>query len=69
MTMLVHTRTDTTARKLPLGSMIALYRSRRALAGLDADALADVGLTAAEARIEARRSFWDMPRAWRPTRC
>ncbi len=69
MTMLVHTRPATTARKLPLGSMIALYRSRRALAALDADALADVGLTAAEARIEARRPFWDLPGAWRRIRC
>ena len=47
-----------------LGAMIAIYRSRRALAALDADALTDIGLTATEAAHEARRPFWDIPAAW-----
>jgi uncharacterized protein YjiS (DUF1127 family) len=39
---------------------IAVSRQRRALASLDADALADIGLSAAEARREAARPFWDV---------
>ena len=36
-------------------------RERRALAGLDSRALADLGLSEAAARREAGRSFWDIP--------
>ena len=36
-------------------------RERRALAKLDADALADLGLSAAAAHREASRPFWDLP--------
>ena len=51
----------------PLGrllTMFAVARSRRALARLDADGLADVGLTRAAALNEARRAPWDVPQAW-----
>ena len=41
-----------------------LWRERRALARLDADALADIGYTAREAEIEARRPVWDAPDRW-----
>ena len=44
--------------------MFAVARSRRALARLDADGLADVGLTRAAALNEARRAPWDVPQAW-----
>lgn len=47
-----------------LRRMAALHRSRRALARLDAAGLADVGLTAEDARTEASRSPWDAPCNW-----
>ncbi|MEP1768680.1 MAG: DUF1127 domain-containing protein [Sulfitobacter sp.] len=43
----------------------ALWRSRRALAALTEDQLADVGLSASEAQAEAERPVWDAPAAWR----
>ncbi len=69
MTTLTHNCPITAKRTLRLSTVITLARSRRALAGLDKAALRDVGLTASEARIEARRPFWDLPRAWRGDRC
>jgi len=42
-------------------SMMSLYRQRRALKGLDANALADLGITAQEAASEAARPIWDAP--------
>ena len=43
----------------------ALYRQRRALARLDADALADIGVSADAAKAEAARPVWDVPTGWR----
>ncbi|MDJ1008742.1 MAG: DUF1127 domain-containing protein [Paracoccaceae bacterium] len=34
------------------------WRSRAALARLEPDLLADIGISRAEARVEARRPFW-----------
>lgn len=51
-------------RTLRLASLIDLWRSRRALARLDAAALQDVGLTAEEARKEAAKQLWDVPNNW-----
>ncbi|MFX0541156.1 DUF1127 domain-containing protein [Roseovarius sp. S4756] len=65
MTTLIHSRPATALRPLRLGSLIALSRSRRALAALNDAALSDIGLTPAEARREARRAFWDIPQTWR----
>jgi len=48
-----------------LWELIALYRSRRALARLDNRALEDVGLTEFTARLEADRPVWDVPQNWR----
>lgn len=45
--------------------LAALYRQRRALSRLDDKALADIGLTRAEARSEADRPVWDVPGNWR----
>lgn len=42
----------------------ASRRTRRALAGLDAHLLADIGLAQAEATREARRPIWDAPAHW-----
>ncbi len=69
MTTLIQTRPATAPHALRLSAVIALYRSRRALASLDAAALSDIGLSAAEAHRESRRAFWDIPRAWRALRC
>ena len=46
-------------------NLIALARSRRALASLSTDQLRDVGIDVAEARTEAARPVWDAPAAWR----
>ncbi|MGR3496857.1 DUF1127 domain-containing protein [Citreimonas sp.] len=39
---------------------IAVSRQRRDLAGLDARALNDIGITPGEAHREAARPFWDL---------
>ena len=43
---------------------LALRRSRRRLADLDAHILRDIGLTPVEASREARRPLWDAPDHW-----
>ena len=57
------------ARPVPymhsLLSILALWRSRRALAALSAEQLADVGLNARQAHCEAARAPWDVPAHWR----
>jgi uncharacterized protein YjiS (DUF1127 family) len=40
-------------------------RERQALARLDADLLADLGLLPAQVEAESRRPFWDVPATWR----
>lgn len=52
------------ARRPGLLAYLSLYRQRRALAALDSDRLADLGLTRAEAESEAKRPVWDAPRHW-----
>ena len=47
-----------------LNATMALYRSRARLAQLDANLLADIGLTRKEAQIEANRPIWDAPSTW-----
>ncbi len=42
----------------------AIHKERRALAEMDADRLADMGLSASEAEREARRPVWDAPERW-----
>ena len=52
--------------RLPrLGRLMALWRSRKALAALTPDQLADVGIDPAAAQAEARRAPWDVPAHWR----
>ena len=51
-------------RRVPLLSLLSLYRERRALARLDGPALRDVGLDPAAARAEAARPIWDVPAHW-----
>lgn len=43
---------------------LAVWRTRRALAALDARALADVGLTQDDAAAEAAKGVWDVPSTW-----
>ena len=45
-------------------SLLALGRSRQALADLDDCALEDIGVTEAQARREAARPVWDVPSNW-----
>jgi len=58
-----------TARGIPLFQrlrhLIAVARSRRELARLDARALADIGVSAKQAATEVNRGFWDVPAHWR----
>lgn len=47
-----------------INKRLALWRSRRALAKLDPRLLDDIGVTAEEARREARLAIWDAPEYW-----
>lgn len=68
MTVSSMTRTEASARRAAPGSifsrMYGVWRQRRALERLDANALSDIGVTETEARAEARRPFWDAPNGW-----
>ncbi|MBL3570731.1 DUF1127 domain-containing protein [Rhodovulum sp. BSW8] len=43
---------------------LSAARQRRQLVELDDRQLRDIGLTAEEARAEARRPAWDVPQSW-----
>ena len=47
-----------------LSTRLALWRSRRDLAKLDARALEDVGISAQAAQDEAKMGIWDVPATW-----
>lgn len=47
-----------------LRGRLALWRSRRALAELDQNALKDIGIDAKTARAEAHLGLWDVPSSW-----
>lgn len=47
-----------------LSLMFPLARQRHALRDLDDRLLEDIGLTADEARAEAARPVWDVPKTW-----
>lgn len=47
-----------------LAAIAALAAQRRQLANLDDALLDDIGLTRGEARREASRAPWDVPRHW-----
>lgn len=51
--------------RLSLQRAVALWRSRRALAALDAAQLDDVGISAQQAQAEAQRPLWDAPSSWK----
>ncbi|OLS50757.1 DUF1127 domain-containing protein [Rhodovulum sulfidophilum] len=50
------------AKRIFLG--FSVMRQRRQLVELDDRQLRDIGLTAEQARAEARRSAWDVPQSW-----
>lgn len=52
------------SRKTRLRLLIDLYRSRRALEGLDAHQLRDIGISEDLAHAEAARPIWDVPQSW-----
>ena len=47
-----------------IGLMFGLARQRHALKQLDERLLDDIGLLPDEARAEAARPVWDVPRTW-----
>lgn len=51
-------------RTLRLARLLDLWRSRQALARLDATALEDIGLSSKQAKTEASRPIWDVPENW-----
>jgi len=53
-----------TARAAAALNAIQLWRSRRALARLDARMLEDIGVSAEAAAAEASRAPWDVPAYW-----
>ncbi|WP_299292744.1 DUF1127 domain-containing protein [uncultured Tateyamaria sp.] len=61
-----HTRVAAPAAKpFSLSALLNVWRSRRALAKLDAHRLDDIGVTAKTAAQEARKPIWDVPATWR----
>lgn len=46
-------------------AMYGIWCQRQALRRLDDRALADIGVSRAEALAEARRPAWDAPETWR----
>ena len=55
----------TRTARFSLSQALAVWRSRRALARLDARALKDIGLSADRAAREASKPVWDVPSTWR----
>lgn len=51
-----------TPKRANMMTYFAVWRQRRALARLDVERLADMGITPAQAAREAARPFWDLPR-------
>ncbi|MEO9572667.1 MAG: DUF1127 domain-containing protein [Tateyamaria sp.] len=58
-------RTDSANKRFSLTTLFSVWRSRRALAQLDANALADIGISAKSAHKEAAKPIWDVPANWR----
>ena len=68
MTLTATNRDCTPARPSLLATlthMHAVWRQRQALKKLDDRALNDIGVSRAQASIEADRPIWDAPETWR----
>jgi uncharacterized protein YjiS (DUF1127 family) len=50
--------------RIDLARRLAIWRSRRDLARLDARALDDIGVSRKAAEKEASRTLWDVPATW-----
>lgn len=50
---------------IKLMARFSLFRQRRALAGLEAHMLKDIGLTKHQALVESERPIWDAPCNWK----
>lgn len=62
----VHTvRTAFANPFVTLATALDVWRSRRALALLDARALEDIGVSPDHAAAEAAKPIWDVPATWR----
>jgi len=57
--------TRAAAPRFSLLTMMSVWRSRRALARLDAHALEDIGISAKRALTESSKPIWDVPATWR----
>lgn len=57
-------RSKSLGRPVSLFTRLALWRSRRALAQLDARALKDIGVSPEQANREAALTVWDVPASW-----
>lgn len=49
---------------LHIAKRLSVWRTRRALARLDAHLLEDIGISPAQARHEADLTVWDVPETW-----
>ena len=71
MTMIEFTQRHATSRPSQTGfltkllSFAALQRQRDDLANLTSEQLADIGVSAKEASVEAQKPVWDVPSHWR----
>lgn len=62
----LHTIRTTVANPIvSIAAAIDVWRSRRALAHLDAHALDDIGVSRDRAAAEAAKPMWDVPANWR----
>lgn len=52
-------------RRMSLATLLDAWRSRQHLKALDDRALADIGLSRADAEREASRPIWDVPQTWK----
>ncbi|WP_299553477.1 hypothetical protein [uncultured Tateyamaria sp.] len=61
-----HANMNRGARRIPtLGTLFAVWKSRRALARLDSQRLNDIGIKADRAARESAKPIWDVPANWR----
>ena len=64
-TFLPLARTRRTSLFAQLSQAVTVWKQRRHLENLDADALKDIGISAREAHSEANRALWDVPAQWK----
>ena len=60
----VRTAAAPTGPRSSIATVLAVWRSRRALARLDDAALSDIGISYKRASQEAVKPIWDVPATW-----